>query len=95
MLVQLSARMPYLPKSGLDLTEPCRRFGQSSHVAELLHGAQKKCAEFGSQPVTALGRGGVKVEKRQHIVTSSRRIELHVLIDLRSVERRNTPSARH
>lgn len=41
MLVQLSARMPYLPKSGLDLTEPCRRFGQSSHVAELLHGAQK------------------------------------------------------
>jgi hypothetical protein len=57
--------------------------------------ALKKCAEFGSQPVTALGRGGVKVEQRQHIVTSSWRIELHVLIDLRSVERRNTPSARH
>jgi hypothetical protein len=43
--------------------------------------ALKKCAEFGAQPVTALGRGGVKVEKRQHIVTSSWRIELHVLID--------------
>jgi hypothetical protein len=52
--------------------------------------ALKKCVEFGTQPITALGRDGVKVEKRQHIVTSCWRIELHgscgVLTDLRSVE---------
>jgi hypothetical protein len=61
--------------------------------------ALKKRAEFGAQSVTALGRDGVKVEKRQHIVTSCWRIEPHescgVPIDLSSVERKTTPCVRY